>query len=287
MPFYGRPDQFKSAVASVQAQNDDDWRLTIIDDVYPDPEPARWAERLGDPRIRVLRNDVNLGVGGNFRHAVTLMTHGHAVIMGCDDLMRPGYVARVLELVELFPAAAVIQPGVAVIDDEGNPTRPLADRVKDLYRPRGRGVRSMSGEALAASLSAGNWAYFPSLVWSTAVLKKIGFRPGLEVALDLDLLLRIVATGASLVLDDEVVFDYRRHAGSVSAFTAIDGTRFREERDVLNGAAETFAALGWATAARKARHHLSSRLNALSVLPRAIRTASDSDRRSLVTHILS
>jgi len=285
MPFYGRPDQFRIAVESVLAQSNDSWRLTIIDDVYPDREPALWAEGLRDERVIVVRNEKNLGVGGNFRRAVDLMTEKYGVIMGCDDLMRPGFVDRVVRLTTQFPEAAVIQPGVAVIDDEGNSTRPLADWVKDHYRPRGKGARSLSGQYLAASISAGNWAYFPSLVWSTGVLKELGFRPGLEVALDLDLLLRIVASGGSFVIDDEIVFDYRRHSGSVSAFTAVDGTRFREEREVLQAAADTFARLGWATAAQKARNHTSSRLNALSVLPRAMRSASSAERRSLVSHI--
>lgn len=283
MPFYGRFDQFVAAVESVLGQRDPEWRLMIVDDVYPDPEPGRWASSLGDPRIRVLRNDVNLGVSGSFRRSVELMEGDRAVIMGCDDVMLPDYVARVHELVTRFPDADIIQPGVAVIDDAGKRSRPLADRVKDLYRPRGHRPLALAGEALAASLARGNWAYFPSLVWRVPTLRRIGFRADLEVALDLALLLEISAQGGTLVLDDRVVFEYRRHSSSVSAFTATDGTRFIEEREVLWAAADRFGGLGWHRAARVSRRYLSSRLNALSVLPKAIRSGG---RGVLVDHVL-
>jgi hypothetical protein len=36
MPFYGRVDHFKEAVRSVIEQDDPEWRLTVLDDKYPD-----------------------------------------------------------------------------------------------------------------------------------------------------------------------------------------------------------------------------------------------------------
>ncbi len=286
MPFYGDVDQFQTAVRSVLAQTSGDWRLTIVDDVYPDPAPGEWARALDDPRVRYLRNESNLGVAGNFQRCVELMSETHAVIMGGDDVMLPGFVERVHELVAAYPEADIIQPGVGVIDSSGSAARPLPDRVKELYRPRGPRPRELAGEELAASLLRGNWAYFPSLVWRTATITEIGFRPDLRVALDLALLLQIVARGGRLVLDDRVVFLYRRHLASVSSFSATDGSRFIEERDVLWEAADTFAAMGWARAARIGRRYLSSRLNALSVFPRALRSATADDRRVLLDHIL-
>jgi glycosyltransferase involved in cell wall biosynthesis len=286
MPFYGRVDQFKLAVESVLAQSNGDWRLTIIDDSYPDQAPGVWASHIADARVRYLRNDTNLGVSGNFRRCVRLMEQEHAVIMGCDDIMLPEFVNRFAELSARFPGVAIIQPGVAVINDQGRLSTPLADRVKSFYRPAVTGAHLLGGERLATSLSRGNWAYFPSLVWSVPLIREIGFRNDLEVALDLALLLEITARGGELVLDDLPVFQYRRHEASVSAFTAADGTRFIEEREVLLAAAARFTAMGWRRAARAANLHLSSRLNAASVLLRAGSGVSASDRRLLVGHVL-
>lgn len=286
MPFYGRADQFEIAVASVIAQSNPDWRLTVVDDRNPDPAPGQWVEAMTDPRIRYLKNPENLGVSGNFRRCVELMSEEFAVIMGCDDVMLPDFVSRFVELSAQFPEASIIQPGVRVIDDTGSVALPLADRVKGFYRPRGSGPRLLGGEHLATSLARGNWAYFPSLIWRVEVIQEIGFRDDLEVALDLALLLEIAARDGQLLLDDLPVFEYRRHLGSVSSFTATDGSRFVEERDVLWNAADRFSALGWSRAARVARHYVSSRLNAVSVWPRAVRTATPADRRVLANHIL-
>ncbi|WP_092556567.1 glycosyltransferase family 2 protein [Herbiconiux ginsengi] len=284
MPFYGRFDHFREAVQSVLAQTDGDWRLVIVDDVYPDPAPGEWAAAIDDPRVHYRRNATNLGVGGNFRECVRLVENERAVLMGSDDRMHAGYVARVLALASTRPDASIIQPGVDVIDSEGAMHRPLADRVKDLLRFGGHGPRSFHGEKLAASLLRGNWAYFPSIAWRTDQLRRFGFRPGFEVVQDLDLMLEIIMDGGSMLLDDEVVFSYRRHAGSVSALTGPDGAKFAEERRLFDETAERMSVLGWPKAARAARHHLTSRLNALSELPAALRAHDPAGRSALLHH---
>jgi len=175
MPFYGRFDHFKAAVESVLAQTDPDWRLVIVDDVYPDLAPGEWAKSLGDPRVTYIRNEQNLRPSKNYRKCVSLMQTEFAVLMGCDDIMLPNYVRRVHELIEQFPDADIVQPGVQVIDGEGTVYRPLGDRVKALYRFRGTGARRYAGERLATSLLRGNWTYFPSLVWRVEQLKQHGY----------------------------------------------------------------------------------------------------------------
>ena len=214
MPFYGRVDQFRSAVESVRAQTSPDWRLVIVDDVYPDTSAGEWAIGLGDPRITYLRNERNLGVSGNFNRCISLIENDFAVIMGCDDVMRPGYVARIAQLRSRYPDTDLLQPGVSVIDQNGEPALPLADRVKTVLRPRGPRPRVLGGEELAASLLRGNWCYFPSLCWRSDRLREFGFREDRRVVQDLTLIMQIVLSGGTLVLDDDVVFDYRRHAAS-------------------------------------------------------------------------
>jgi len=283
LPFYGRPDHLRLAVESVRAQTDADWRLTVVDDRYPDTEPGRWVAGLGDPRIEYLRNETNLGVSRNYLRCVELMTGEHSILFGCDDVMLPDFVARVKELLAAYPGADILQPGAEVIDADGAPFHPLGDRIKDVLRPGGRGVRVLRGEPLAASLLRGNWTYFPSLVWRVSELRRHGFDPDLDVVQDLGMLLDIVADGGELLLDDRVVFHYRRHRASVSSATAVDGTRFAQERELFARQARRFSAHGWRRAARAARRHWSSRLNALTQLPAALRSGGGSVR-SLLAH---
>jgi hypothetical protein len=286
MPFYGRFDHFREAVDSVLAQTDRDWRLVIVDDVYPDLEPGRWAQSLGDDRISYIRNETNLRPSRNYIKCVGLMESEFAVLMGCDDVMLPNYVARVKELIAAFPDASIIQPGVTTIDSEGNPSRPLADVVKGFYRLSGTGARRYGGEELAVSLLRGNWTYFPSLCWRVDELRRHGFRKDLDVVQDLAMLLEITKAGGTLVLDDTTAFHYRRHGASVSAVTGPDGTKFTQERTLFYEVAASCEQLGWTRAARAARHHFSSRLNALTELPAAVRARNSRGRKTLLQHIL-
>lgn len=285
MPFYGRFDHFQQAVESVISQSDPDWRLVIVDDVYPDLAPGVWAQGLADERITYLRNEENLRPSRNYRKCVSLMRSEYAVLMGCDDVMLPNYVRRVKELIAQFPDSSIVQPGVTVIDTDGRPSRPLADRAKGWYRMRSRGPSAHSGEKLATSLLRGNWTYFPSLVWRTTELHRHGFRVDLDVVQDLAMLLEIAKGGGVLVVDDEACFNYRRHAASVSAMTGSDGSKFAQERTLFDEAARDCAALGWPRAARAARHHFTSRINALTEFPAAVRAANPQGRRALLRHV--
>ena len=287
MPFYGDAELLRAAVRSVMGQSDDRWRLVVLDDRYPDPEPGAWVAGIDDPRVEYVRNETNLGVAGNFRRSVAIATAPHLTIMGCDDLMHKGYVARLHELIAEYPDAAYFQPGVEVIDEQGAVVRPLVDRVKGWYAPAVGAPLQLSGADLMRSLARGNWTYFPSICWRTDVVAAHDFDPSLEVALDLDLQFRIVQDGGSLVVDPVPVFQYRRHHASVSALTANDGTRFVEERRVLREAADVAADRGWTRAARAARWRVSSRLSALSRVPATALARDGSGVRSLVSHAVT
>ncbi len=283
MPFYGRPDHFRAAVESVLAQDSADWRLTIVDDVYPDPEPGCWAAAIDDPRVTYIRNTENLRPSRNYNKAIGIARAEWLTMMGCDDLMEPRYVSRVHELLAAFPDADLVQPGVTIIDGDGRPHTPLADRVKRRYVPRGPRPLLASGEPLATTLLRGNWTYFPSLVWRRSRLAG-GFRTDLDVVQDIAMIFGIVADGGSMVIDDEDVFRYRRHARSLSATTGADGTKFVQERVFFAEAADRAGALGWHRAARAARWHLSSRLNAVTELSGALKPSARTARRNLLRH---
>lgn len=285
MPFYGSFDQLRLAIASILAQSDPDWRLTVIDDVYPDLEPGRWVSALDDDRVTYIRNDKNLGPSGNFDKCAQICESEFVVIMGCDDLMLPGYVAHMKQLIAEYPGVDIIQPGVRVINEHGDPTRPLADVVKSWYRLGGKGSRVLRGQTLMASLLRGNWAYFPSLAWRTSRLVEFGFRHDLDVVQDLAMSTSIILDGGELLLDDTVVFAYRRHSSSYSAITGPDGSKFAQERSLFAEVAARCEQMGWTKAANAARLHLSSRLHAITELPKTFHAAGAPGRRALMTHI--
>jgi glycosyltransferase involved in cell wall biosynthesis len=283
MPFYGRADHFRLAVESVLAQTDRDWRLVVLDDANPDETPGQWLIGLGDPRIEYVRHPANRGINANFQESLERATAEWVVIFGSDDVMLPGYVARVTQLVRNHPAATMVHPATMVIDGDGKPVRTLVDLMKSVYRPKFSGEILLSGERLATSVTRGNWMNFPAIAWRRAAVSPTGFRAGFEIVQDLALVIDGAMAGGALVLDNTVVFQYRRHSESVSSWQAADGRRFREEARYFAQIGDEFAARGWTTAARAARLHLSSRLNALTRLPQAFRNPES--RGTLLRHV--
>lgn len=269
MPFWGDFGHLREAVDSVRAQDDPDWRLIVIDDVYPDLAPGEWVRSLADQRITYLRNEENLGPSRNYTKGVGLVDGDFVVIMGCDDRMLPGYVARVKQLIAEFPRADLIQPGVRVIDEHGTVYTPMADRIKARIAPKGAGARALAGEGIAVSLLRGNWTYFPSLVWRRTWVES-GFRADLNVVQDLAKIMDIVIGDGTVVVDDAVVFEYRRHSSSVSARTAIDGSKYAQERTLFAEVQRRCRDRGWPRAARAAAWHSTSRMSAASVIPTAL-----------------
>ena len=189
------------AVRSVLDQDTTGWRLVIVDDCYPDDVTSDWLASLQGPDVVYVRNEKTLGVNGNFRRALSLATAEHVVFMGCDDLLEPGYVAAVRRTLAQHPDAAIVCPGVQVIDDAGHavgaPGRP---RQAIPAAPTPVAPATLAGEDALVSLMSGNWTYFPSLCWRRDVIADIDFRPEYGVVLDLGLLVDVLVAGGELVV---------------------------------------------------------------------------------------
>jgi len=288
-PYYGDVGLMKAAVRSVLAQQHPDWRLVIIDDGYPDPEPERWLTEIAsrDSRVSYQRNETNLGANGNYRKALDLVTTDIFVMMGADDIMQPNYLDVVIRAFERLPHADVVQPGVQTIDENGIACTPLPDRVKKMYAPKANSVITLTGQEMATSLLRADWAYFPSLAWKTATVRRLGFREGYDVVQDLALLLDIAAENGTMVIDPELAFLYRRHMGSDSMVKALNGYRFDEERRFFQWQAKRFAGMGWKRPARAARNRFTSRLNAVSLMGRSVLQGKFDSLKTLGKHVVS
>jgi glycosyltransferase involved in cell wall biosynthesis len=284
LPYYGDVALMQTAVRSVLAQTDQDWRLTVVDDGREAGVPE-WFATLGDARVRYQRNPENLGVTANYRKCIGLAEHEYMVMMGTDDVMLPNYLATIRSVLAEHSGVDMIQPGVEVIDGRGVVVNTLADQAKRrLYAPKVRSRARLGGEELATSLLRGDWLYFPSICWKTSTLKATPLRDGLDVIQDLALIIDILQAGGELVVDTTTCFQYRRHTVSASAVGLINGSRFAEARGYFIDAAEQMRAHGWPRAARVARRYTASRLHALTLLPAAIRARHGAGVRNLTRH---
>lgn len=280
MPFWGDPDDLRAAVMAVRAQTDSDWLLTVIDDCYPDASVAEFFAAIDDPRIEYRRNETNVGITENFRRAVASARADHTVILGSDDLVGPEYVARMKAVTKLHPDADVYQGGVRVVDAGGHDSHTLVDVVKKLLTPRA--ARTFRGEKMASTLLAGNWLYWPSLLFRTDTLRRTDFRDDLPIILDLAVLVDIAMAGGALHVFPDDVFRYRRHSASLSQTSLLDGTRFEDERRYYHEVAMATRDRGWRRASRAATWRIMSRLHGVATLPTVLARGNARARRAAI-----
>lgn len=260
LPYWGDFALLKKTVDSVISQTSPDWTLLILDDHYPSTEAMEYYQGIADDRITYYRHPENIGITNNFNYAVKEATAEFCVILGSDDRLLPNFVEAALKNIG---DAAFYQPGVEVIDEDDNVYSPLVDRIKRVIRPRRQGIHK--GQELAISLCHGNWLYFPSIVWNTNILKKYPFDARYKIAEDLKVELAIIRDGGSLYIDNEVTFQYRRFAESLSSKEKKKGgVRFNEEAEVHAYFADEFKKMGWKRAALAARVRITSRLHELT-----------------------
>lgn len=95
-PVWNGVPYIKECVASVQAQEFEDWELLIGDNASTDGT-SHYLQGLTDPRIHVYRHENNLGISGNLNFLVAKAKAPLAYILCADDYFHPGGLTRVME----------------------------------------------------------------------------------------------------------------------------------------------------------------------------------------------
>ncbi|MEA2298803.1 MAG: hypothetical protein QOF77_1739, partial [Solirubrobacteraceae bacterium] len=81
-------------------QDDADVELVVSDNANTDETPDVLAARAGDARLKVIRQSRLLSVTENWNAAYAASSGDYMVLVGDDDLLLPGYFARLRQLLE-------------------------------------------------------------------------------------------------------------------------------------------------------------------------------------------
>lgn len=95
----------REAIESVLAQDCDDFELLVCDDRSTD-DTCEIAASFADRRIRVVRNDTNLGEYRNRNKALALARGKYLMYLDGDDLLYPHGLSLMARNMERFPDAA-------------------------------------------------------------------------------------------------------------------------------------------------------------------------------------
>ncbi len=123
VPVYNGEAYLDAAIASILAQDYADFEIVVCDNASTDRTPliaAAWAAR--DPRVRIHRNDTNIGVDLNFDRCVEFARGRYFRWAAADDLIAPGYLRGCVAALEAAPDAVLCQSGVHIINAAGQVT---------------------------------------------------------------------------------------------------------------------------------------------------------------------
>lgn len=266
VPFHSNPEYLRLTLDSVVAQSDPTWRAVVVDDA-PDPATSGALDvvrQVADARISYRANERNLGVAASFERCFDVAREVGAAtvtILHADDLLEPGYVATVVAAHAADPAAPCVAPKAMVIDAAGHPTTTLADRVKALLWPRRLDV--LRGDVGLRRLLWGQFFHCPAVSYRVDLLPRPAWDARWRQVMDLDLYARLLLDGGSIRLVDEVVYRYRRHAGTTTEANSRSMLRTDEETEVSRRVAAAARSRGWSRARRAGHLRPTVRLQAL------------------------
>ena len=217
VPAYNAAATIPAAIASLQAQTMRDWEAIVVDDASTDatPEVLRRIS-FGDPRIRIVRNVVNLGPGGS-RNVGLRMAHGDWVaLLDADDHFHSARLATLLALAERADADMVAD-NLVLYDETTARTQLLFDKSEfrtARFMPFQEFIASSWGEG--APRRSGYVFMHPVVRRTFLECHELSYDPLVRNGEDFLFYLDCLAAGARWLVTPEAMYSYCIHDGSMA-----------------------------------------------------------------------
>lgn len=116
MTAYGVVDYIKQAVDSVLASTEKDLELIVVDDASDDGT-AEVVAQIEDPRLRVIRNEVNVGAGVSRQVGIEAAKGAFVMLIDGDDFISADFIESLVKRQE-ETGAPMVSGGISFYDDE-------------------------------------------------------------------------------------------------------------------------------------------------------------------------
>ncbi|MXU64661.1 glycosyltransferase family 2 protein [Oceanomicrobium pacificus] len=136
IPAFNGADFIREAMESVLSQSFSDFELIVVDDASTDSTPEILADfELADRRIRLLKNEKNLGVTRSLNVGLHAATGKYVARLDADDVCLPNRLERQVEFLENHPDHEAVACGYRLIDANGRTIR-VSNRTLDDWQIR-------------------------------------------------------------------------------------------------------------------------------------------------------
>lgn len=204
VPVYAGADVVGGAIESVLAQTYEDFELLLIDDCSPDDSVAV-IESFDDPRIRLIRNDDNLGQIGTLNRGLGEARGEYVARLDQDDRCLPARLALQVAILDTEPAVALVGGWMTIVDEHGHRMGSLEGEMTDYV--------DFVFDAITNQLKLGH----PAVTFRRdAVLELGGYDESIRLAEDKDLWRRLALAGHEARVVTEPLVIYLHHPGQQS-----------------------------------------------------------------------
>jgi glycosyltransferase involved in cell wall biosynthesis len=195
---YNRSELLPATIDSLLNQSYKDFELIICDDASTDntPEVCRYYERT-DKRIKVHRNNFNLGMPGNLNLALSLADGDYVANLHDGDLYREDLLSRWKDALDNHPSAGFVFNAYETITSKGE-KKTYVELYNELIPGKELGIRLLS-----------NWdsCVYGTVMARREVYKDIGsFDPQFGNFSDVDMWLRIAASYDVAYVNEPLMF---------------------------------------------------------------------------------
>lgn len=120
MPVFNGAAVVTAAIQSIQNQAFQDWELVIVDDGSQDnSNQICEVEMRQDPRIRLYKNETNLGLAKTMNRLVSLARGEFIAVQEQDDRSLPGRLEKEARVLASKPGVGIVSGIAAWVDREG------------------------------------------------------------------------------------------------------------------------------------------------------------------------
>lgn len=122
LPVRNGGEYVKECVNSILSQTLQDFNLLVLDNCSTDGT-LKWIQSLNDERIVIYPSLTSLTIEENWGRIVTLPKNEFITLIGHDDILKPGYLNTMNDLIIKFPDATLYQTHFSFINSKGKKIR--------------------------------------------------------------------------------------------------------------------------------------------------------------------
>lgn len=195
-------DYLREAVGSLLDQTMPDLEIVLVDNGSTDGCVERLQAARPDPRIRVFRQERNLGMAGGTNFAIEHCRSPWIAILDGDDRSHPLRLELALRAAEACPELDVIATGSVRVDETGRRQEPY----QVWHEPH----------EIAAYVRYHMPVSHPALQARREVYACVRYREEAAMCADYDWISRVIDAGYRVGSVSLPLHEYRRHGGSVT-----------------------------------------------------------------------